>query len=132
MFEKAAERRGDCLILRLRGKLALAEIADLRKTFWQSLTQDGARKLVVDFSETDVLNSSSIALLVATKNLVAKKKAELVLTGVGGESYALLERANLHRYFDLRPTVENGLAERPPAQREEGADEDYEKPLISD
>jgi anti-anti-sigma factor len=114
MLEFTRQAHGDAVVFILSGKIGLAESARLRKVFWDCLTEENAKKIVVDLSQVPVLDSSSISLLVATKNIATKKHGELVLVGLNEANRTFLENANLDFYFDIRVDVEEGLLpERP-------------------
>ena len=111
---------GQAMVFSLTGVMDLEETAQLRRAFWDAIHQSRSRKLIVDLKKVPSLAPSAISLFVATKNMVFKKKGRLVLVGLNESAYGLLEEANLDEYFDIRTTVEEGLAE-PIAPPEEDA-----------
>jgi len=115
MFKETVECQGDCLVLRLEGKPNLTDIARMRRTFWEGLTEKGVKRIVVDASGATALTSAAVSLLVAAKNLVSRMQAELVLTGIHGESRQFLERTHLVGFFDIRANLSDALATPPQA-----------------
>ena len=120
MFDYKVEKpTEDLAVFILRGKIGLSDAAKLRKVFWDCLTEDLVKKLVINLQAVPELDSSSISLLVATKNIATKKKSEMILVGLNAENRDLLERTNLDFYFDIRRDVQEGLLkERPMPMRE--------------
>jgi len=109
VFDYREERVGDAAIFRLTGKMDLEGTANLRKTFWERLTQAAIAKLILDLEGVPELEPSAVSLLVATKNVVAKWKCQLILTGLQPENHQLLEQTKLLTYFDVRDSIEDAL-----------------------
>ena len=117
MLEYRREERGDIAIFFLSGAFGLEEMAELRGVFWACIHEGSIKKLILDLSMVPSLDCSAISLFVATKNVVAKKKGQLILVGINPTNYALLERTHLDHYFDIRADVAEALEERKPRAR---------------
>ena len=109
MFDYSDELTGDTAIFKLRGIMDLEGTAALRKTFWERFTNGSVSTLILDLSGVPLLEPSAVSLLVATKNVVAKWKGRLILTGLRKENMQLLEQTNLVNYFDIRASNEEAL-----------------------
>lgn len=83
-------------------ELSLEEIANLRREFWEQL-KAGSKTLVVDFAKTPALDPSTLSLLVSTKNLAAKFKADLQLINLNQDCLNFLDSLNMVDYFGQEP-----------------------------
>lgn len=97
-------------IFQLEGSLSLEVAATLRKSFWEVINSQHIEYLVIDFSRVPQIDPATVSLLVATKNVVARISATLVLVGLKPSHFAFLEKLNLHRYFDTHPTLDAFLS----------------------
>ena len=119
MLEIIKERLDEAAVFHLSGRINLEKTAQLREMFWICLDQERVKKLIIDLAGVPSLDPSSVSLLVSTKNVVTKYRAELVLVGLNSGNYAMLEKTHLHFYFDIRANVAQALEEKPPAPTRE-------------
>lgn len=91
---------GEKATITLVGAQTLEELAHLRTALWELLNQ-GSKELCVNFAQRDKLDPSIISLLVSTKNLATKFKAELRLEDLNDNCLAVFEELNMTEYFDL-------------------------------
>jgi len=109
-FNFEMEITGDIAVFHLRGRPSLGETADLRKTFWDCISQGPVKKLILELSGVSPLDPSAISLFIATKNVVSKHHGQLVLTGISEESHALLQQTHLLNYFEICDNLEEARA----------------------
>lgn len=108
--------RGVCF--KLSGDLRLEDIARLRETFFQAMTDGHIDELKLDLAGLRSIDASGISLFVATKNSIQKHKGQLVLAQLQPQVYDFFERTNLDGYFGLTPSDSLGQsATRPPRKR---------------
>jgi len=89
-------------------KFSQAEITDpacVRKVFEQSVLEKKEKKLVVDLSAVESLDSTGIGLLVSGHVLACIEQAKLVVAGAKDRIRELLKMTNLDTLLTLRPTV---------------------------
>ena len=109
MFDREVVIRGSAWIFALPTPLDLSQMARLRKLFWQFIHEDGFEVLIIDLANIDHLDSSAISLLVATKNVVQKRRGRLALVGLDMDNLHILERLHLDCYFEIFEDVDEAI-----------------------
>jgi len=77
----------------------VASRVDELKTELKAIIEGGIVKLTVDFSETTMIDSMGIGILIATYNSLKKKNAQMELINVSAEIASLLKNMRLNQYF---------------------------------
>jgi len=75
-----------------------------------SLVSDGIKRIVIDLSGVNYMNSSGIGTLIACLATVTAGGGELRLANVGGKVQNLFVITQLVKVFDTYETVERALA----------------------
>jgi len=75
-----------------------------------SLVSDGIKRVVIDLSGVNYMNSSGIGTLIACLATVTAGSGELRLANVGGKVQNLFVITQLVKVFDTYETVERALA----------------------
>jgi anti-anti-sigma factor len=94
--------RPGCAVLRLIGDVDAATLLGFRGEADELLLDDTVRELVVDLSETTLLDSSGIGLLVHLKMLTCDNAMGLVLRAVPPRVRALLALTELDRVLEIQ------------------------------
>ncbi len=110
MLEYTKEVRGNAAVFTLTGPLGLEETAQLRKIFWHCINEERLGKLILDLKRVPLLDCSAVSLFVATKNVVAKRRGQLILVG-SLKDFFLFERTHLDHYFDIRASVAEAMSD---------------------
>lgn len=101
-----AEKQGrpdmanDLVQIELESQVTAQNVPNLRETF-RTTIQQGARRIVLDFSRVKHLDSMGIGLLVATHNSLAKLGGALTLIGVNEDIRQLLTLMRLDKHFSI-------------------------------
>lgn len=93
-----------CAVLRLIGEIDAATLLRFRGEADELLLDDNVRELVVDLSETTLLDSSGIGLLVHLKMLTCDNAIGLVLRAVPPRVRSLLALTELDRVLEIQET----------------------------
>ena len=93
--------------LTLEASVSAKNVQALRELFKQHL-QDGARSMVLDFSQVQSIDSVGIGLLVATHNSLAKVGGSLSLANVGQDIFQLFTLMRLDKHFSVAPARAGG------------------------
>jgi anti-anti-sigma factor len=93
-----------CAVLRLIGEIDAATLLRFRGEADELLLDDSVRELVVDLSETTLLDSSGIGLLVHLKMLTCDNAIGLVLRAVPPRVRSLLALTELDRVLEIQET----------------------------
>lgn len=68
------------------------------------------KKVVVDLSRVEYMNTPGLATLVEALQMAKKNNSRLVLCGLNDKVRAIFEIARLHKVFEIKGTVEESLA----------------------
>jgi anti-anti-sigma factor len=66
---------------------------------------DGEQKLIIDLGLVSMLHSPSLANLVTIHITLARRSAELILTGLHEKNLRILEITKLDRLFTIQPGI---------------------------
>lgn len=87
-------------IVTLPKQLGMASAADAR-TALKAIITKGAGRLVIDLGETEVIDSSGLAVLVSGLQAARKQGGDIYLANVGVTVRALFELTRLHTVFQM-------------------------------
>lgn len=91
---------GELVQISLETSVSASNTPALRKLLQERL-QGGARRMALDFTSVESIDSVGIGLLVATHNSLAKVGGSLSLTNVRQDIYQLLTMMRLDKYFSI-------------------------------
>ncbi|NLX05451.1 MAG: STAS domain-containing protein [Phycisphaerae bacterium] len=74
------------------------------------LVDQGARRLVVDFSRVDHLSSSALGMLITVRQGLSQVKGDMRLCNIRPEIYEVFKITGLDKLFVIQPTVTEALA----------------------
>lgn len=95
----------NCLIVKLPQRLTLRESISLKESCSESIEQNKAgQKIILDFKDTQFIDSSGIGALVTIHIVARAYQQELILQQVQPPVTAVLEMADLTKVFQLRST----------------------------
>jgi anti-anti-sigma factor len=91
----------------LTGELDMASSPDLADVL-ETLIENGPTELMIDFSGLSFIDSSGLAVLVATQNALAEKGRHLSVRSARPHALRVFEIAGLGEFLDVRtePTEE--------------------------
>lgn len=102
------DERDGAIILTLEGDVDMSCSPALREAIRRA--QDARpKRLVVDLSRVEYMDSSGLATLVEAMKVTRAQKAVLVLCNMNAKVRAIFEIARLHHYFTITGTVEDAL-----------------------
>ena len=104
------EKRGDVVVIRLKGKLLLGESVDDFRGKWQEALAAGSRNLVVNLSGVPVLDSTGIGSLLRCQTAVSSSGGKLCLVGTNKVIRQALRVTRLERHFEFHESEESALA----------------------
>jgi anti-anti-sigma factor len=96
-------------LIEVRGSLLSdEEVAGLRRAVTEFVDRRW-RKLLIDFSETQYLNSSAIGVLVAAHTSYARRQWQLKLCSMNKHVHVIFAITNLMKIFSVYDTKEEAL-----------------------
>ncbi|NCA71674.1 MAG: anti-sigma factor antagonist [Sphingobacteriia bacterium] len=87
-------------IVKLPRQLGMADAADARAAL-KDIINGGGGRMIIDLSDTEIVDSSGLAVLVGSLQAARKKDGDLYLTGMGNTVRALFELTRLHTVFQI-------------------------------
>lgn len=107
----------NCLVVKLPRRLTLIESISLKKSCTDSIEQNKVgREIILDFEDTQFIDSSGIGALVGIHIIARAYQRELILQQVQPPIMAVLEMASLTEVFQLqytKPLSTRGFATHP-------------------
>jgi anti-sigma B factor antagonist len=97
----------DTCIVRLAGELDLYNAPSVRDALAEACA-DGPKKVVVDLSEVEFIDSTALGVLIEARTKLPNRKGFL-LAGPGLETRRALEISGLDRHFAVHETVDEAL-----------------------
>ena len=104
------DRRGDAVVVRLRGELDLYNAHEVREALLREC-ENGPERVVVDLSGVDFIDSTALGVLIEARTKMPNRRAFL-LAGPAIETRRALEISGLDRHFGLYDTIDDALASR--------------------
>lgn len=98
---------GDSVVVELAGELDLYNAEDLRAALHDAAERD-PRRLVIDLSNVDFVDSTTLGVLVEARRRLANRRAFL-LAGAGRDVRRTLEVSGLDRHFGVYESVGDAL-----------------------
>jgi anti-anti-sigma factor len=84
----------------LAGDLTASQVPQVREAL-KTLIGGGAREIVIDLTETHLIDSSGIGLLVATHNSLARLEGRLAVVNAGPDLLELFKAFRLDKHFSI-------------------------------
>jgi anti-sigma B factor antagonist len=92
--------QGDVTVVEVEGQLIVGNRQELKQKVLEDL-ENGARKFVIDFSETGYIDSSGLGVLVSLSKKIREKGGELRLSSLNEDLRTLFELTKLDTLFRI-------------------------------
>ena len=109
MLKVEFEERGPTLVLRFVGELGSSDLGNVKEEVDKRTKDDAVKNLVVDLSNTTMLDSSGISFLVTLFKRMVDKGGKFLIASPSDVVKRTLEICNLHKVFRLVDSVENAI-----------------------
>jgi anti-anti-sigma factor len=103
------EKVGDACVVRLAGELDLYNANVVREALTNACADEPPERLVVDLSEVDFMDSTTLGVLIEARTRLENRNAFL-LAAPGLETRRALQISGLDRHFSVHATVPEALA----------------------
>lgn len=104
------EKRGEAVVIKLKGKLLLGESVDEFRNKWQDAADSGARNVVVDISAVPVMDSTGIGSLMRCQATLSPPGGKLRLVGANKVIRQALRVTRLEKLFEFHESEASALA----------------------
>ena len=109
-MKMTTRQHNDVTILYPEGKITLGDgDQELGEAVRTALDQ-GARKVLINFSKVSYLDSSGVGELVGCYTSVKGKSGELRICGMNSRIFSLITMTSLHSVFEVKDTEEESLS----------------------
>ena len=105
-FHIASEQLGEQTVAKLDGSITIDSSPELRRVLLQLLKAPDNRRLALDFSEVDYIDTSGLAVLLEALRSAKQLGKSLELSGLRERPRYLLESTGLLRLFDEPATTQ--------------------------
>jgi anti-sigma B factor antagonist len=106
MLEYQQSMHGDVTVLTVSGNLDSLTVPEIRPVI-EKLVATGVRKVALELSRLEVIDSSGIGAIVSLFKRVRGMGGDVKIAGVQGQPREILRLLGLERAFDIVPTVED-------------------------
>jgi anti-anti-sigma factor len=104
------EKRGEVVIIKLKGKLLLGESVDDFRNKWREALDAGSRHLIVNLSGVPGMDSTGIGSLMRCQATINSSGGKLRLVGVNKVVRQALRVTRLEKLFEFHDSEESALA----------------------
>src|ERR1044071_1093361 len=101
-------RQGDVCVVSVEGQLIVGNRQELKQKILEELDR-GAKKFLVDFTDTGYIDSSGLGVLVSLSKKIRENSGELRLANLNDDLKTLFELTKLDTLFQIADTHERGL-----------------------
>jgi anti-sigma B factor antagonist len=108
MADLESTRRGDIVIIVLRGSLDITSLDDLKSEVI-AIEEARVRKVVVDLRGLRQIDSSGVGVIVSLFKRIGKAGGQVRVTGLTGQPQAVFKVLGFDKAFDVCDTVEDAL-----------------------
>ncbi len=104
----AIERDGDLLAVSVDGQLVVGNRQEFKQLVLDEV-EEGARRVLIDFSNTGYIDSSGLGALVSLGKRIRERGGELRLAGLNEDLRTLFELTRLDTLFKLYDARDTAL-----------------------
>lgn len=108
IIEITKEIRDDQTILFFKGDVVSDTEEELGKVY-QEIPKEAKKKIIIDLSQSNYINSAGIAALIGMLNRVSEEGGSLKLTGLNRHFRKILDTVGLTDYIPVFETIEEAL-----------------------
>jgi len=101
---------GDVVVLNVSGRITLGEGNVMLREIVRDLADKGNKRIVLNLSEVDYVDSSGVGELVKTHTTIRNKGGELKLASLNKRVYDLLQMTRLATVFDIHEDEASALS----------------------
>lgn len=102
-------QQGDVTVINVEGQLIVGNRQELKQKVLEEL-ENGARKFLVDFSNTGYIDSSGLGVLVSLSKKIREQDGELRLANLNDDLRTLFELTKLDTLFHISDSRDEALA----------------------
>ena len=102
-------KQDDVTVVDVEGQLIVGNRQELKQKMLEEL-EGGARKFVIDFSETGYIDSSGLGVLVSLSKKIREQGGELRLSGLNEDLRTLFELTKLDTLFRIADSKDEALS----------------------
>jgi anti-sigma B factor antagonist len=109
-MKSSTTRQGDITVITLEGNLMGGPDATTLNSTLHQLLGEGSRRIVLDLSGVQFINSSGLGLLIGGVNTMRSAGGSLKVAGASEKVRTLIKITKLEQVFELYSTVAEAVA----------------------
>ncbi|HET9982986.1 MAG TPA: STAS domain-containing protein [Longimicrobiales bacterium] len=102
-------QQGEVTVINVEGQLIVGNRQELKQKVLEEL-ENGARKFLIDFSNTGYIDSSGLGVLVSLSKKIREQGGELRLANLNDDLRTLFELTKLDTLFHISDSRDEALA----------------------
>jgi anti-sigma B factor antagonist len=103
-------KQNDVTILCPEGKITLGDGDQELGEAVRQVLEEGARKMIINFTKVTYLDSSGVGELVGCYTSIKNRGGELRICGMNNRIFGLIKMTSLHSVFEVKDSEEESLA----------------------
>ena len=107
-MEMSQNTIGDVLILSPKGNLDFNQATDFQETA-TSLVENGAKKVLIDFSELAFISSAGLRVLIVLAKLLQQKSGSFALSSLSEQIMEVFSISGFHKLFSIYSSQDEAL-----------------------
>ena len=101
--------QGDISVISLQGRILVdSENVEFINTIKASI-MDGIKRIIVDLTDTEWMNSSGLGMLIAGRGLLLEVEGQMKLTGLNDSVSKVMHTSKLNLVFDIYPDLDSAV-----------------------
>jgi anti-sigma B factor antagonist len=109
MIDVTSRHEGDVLVLGLKGKLIGEPMSAKFSEAVQAAIDKGERKVVLDFSGVDWINSSGISMLLTAREKLQLARSKMRLAAINPSVKGVISMSKMDLVFEIHPSAEEAV-----------------------
>ncbi len=109
MSQTAVAHIGDLTVVTLSSTVNTASAPSIRRIF-SSLLNDGYRRLIIDLSKVEVIDSSGLGVLIELLKKIRVGEGELRVAGIPTHLETVFELTHLDQVFSIYSNADDAIA----------------------
>ena len=97
------------VILTLNGELKIVSAEDSKTRINNSITEANAKKVVLDLSGLEFLDSAGLAVFISAYKKMTVEEGKIAICGLNGQPKTIFEISNMQRIINVFPTLDEAL-----------------------
>lgn len=109
MLDINSKRRGETLIVHIKGELDHNTASNARETLTQLIEDESIKNMVIDLSALNFMDSSGIGMFIGRYKVLAKRNGSMATYGLNAHIRKIWEISGLYRIIEIYDNLQESL-----------------------